>query len=170
MGDRIKIVSMTLAMIIPLFCAMFILTQEVTGERAGSFVGTWIASGQHHAFDFLEGREINTFRVKGHVNLKDNLGEMEDYWADCVGLSDSVTGCSSRCVWQNMEGDKAYIVLTGRPLEKRVKVSGEFVGGTGSLLGIEGKFTFTWSYVFTDQNLGIFTGQTKDLRGSYRIR
>jgi hypothetical protein len=68
-----------------------------------------------------------------------------------------------------MEGDKAYIVLTGQPLEKRDRVTGEFVGGTGSLRGIVGKFTFTWSSVFTNKNQGIFTGQTKDLKGSYKI-
>jgi hypothetical protein len=169
MGNRIKIFLRALAMMIPLFLMMFILTPEASAERAGSFAGTWIASGQRHTFDFMEGREVGTFRVTGHVNLKDKLGEMEDYWAECVGLLDSVTGGSARCVWRSMDGDKAYIVLTGQPLEKRDKVSGEFVGGTGSLQGIEGKFTFTWSYVFTNENQGIFTGQTKDLRGSYRI-
>ena len=68
-----------------------------------------------------------------------------------------------------MEGDKAYIVISGRPLEQRVKVTGEFVGGTGSLQDIEGTFTFTWSSVFINKNQGVFTGQTKDLMGSYKI-
>ena len=169
MGDRINFFLLAFAMIIPLFVMMFVLAPESSAERAGSFAGTWIATGQRQTFDFVEGRSVGTFRVTGHVNLKGNLAEIEDYWAECVGLSDSETGGSARCVWRSMEGDKAYIVLAGQPLEQTSKVTGEFVGGTGSLRGIEGKFTFTWSSVFTNKNQGTFTGQTKDLKGSYRI-
>lgn len=169
MGDRIKFFLLPFAMIIPLFVMMFILVPESSAERAGSFAGTWIASGQRQTFDFVEGRMVGTFRVTGHVNLKRDLGEIEDYWAECVGLSDSVAGGSARCVWRSMEGDEAYIVLTGQPLEQTSKVTGEFVGGTGSLRGIEGTFSFTWSSVFTNESQGIITGQTKDLKGSYRI-
>jgi hypothetical protein len=156
-------------LIVIFIVASTVPVQMVAAERAGTFAGTWIASGQRQTFDFVEGRVVGTFRLTGHVNLKGNLGEIEDYWAECVGLSDSATGGSARCVWRSMEGDKAYIVLTGQPLEKRDKVTGEFVGGTGSLRGIAGTFTFTWSSVFTSKNQGIFTGQTKDLKGSYKI-
>ena len=149
--------------------AFTVPVQPVAAERAGTFAGTWIASGQRQTFDFVEDRVVGTFRFTGHVNLRGNLGEIEDYWAECVGLSDSVSGGSVRCVWRSMEGDKAYIVLTGQPLEQRNKVTGEFVGGTGSLRGIKGTFTFTWSSVFTNESQGIFTGQTNDLKGSYRI-
>ena len=162
MGDGIKKILLAFAMIL-------ILTPPAVAERAGTFTGTWIASGQRHTFDFLAGREVGTFSVTGHVNLKGNLGEIEDYWAECVGLSDTETGGSARCVWRSMEGDKAYIVLTGKPLEQSNKIAGEFVGGTGSLRGIEGTFTFTWSSVYIDENQGTFAGQTLDLKGSYRI-
>jgi hypothetical protein len=50
-----------------------------------------------------------------------------------------------------------------------VQVNGEFVGGTGSLKGLTGSFTFTWTSTFTDKDQGIFTGHTQDLSGSYRI-
>mgnify|MGYP001813758749 FL=1 len=169
MGNRIKFFLLAFAMTISLLVTGFILPQDVSAERAGSFAGTWIASGQRQAFDFVEGREVSTFRLTGHVNLQDDIGEVRDYWAECIGLSDSLTGGSARCVWRSMEGDKAYIVLSGRPLEQRVKVTGEFVGGTGSLQDIEGTFTFTWSSVFINKNQGVFTGQTKDLMGSYKI-
>jgi hypothetical protein len=169
MVDRIKFYLLAFAMIIPLLVMIFILAPESSAERAGSFAGTWIASGQRQTFDFVEGRVVGTFRVTGHVNLKGDLGEIEDYWAECVGLSDSVSGGAARCVWRSMEGDKAYIVLTGQPLKQTSKVTGEFVGGTGSLRGIEGTFTFTWSSVFSNESQGLFTGQTMDLKGSYRI-
>lgn len=142
---------------------------EAVAEQSGTFSGTWIASGQRQTFDFVEGREVGTFRLTGHVNLQDEVGEEKDYWAECVGLTDSIAESSARCVWQSMEGEKVYIVLSGQPLEKRIKVTGEFVGGTGSLQGIEGTFAFTWSSVFINESQGIFTGHTKDLKGSYKI-
>ena len=169
MRERITALVLFGVLTVLFVAASTVPVQNVSAERAGTFAGTWIASGQRQTFDFVEGRVVGTFRLTGHVNLKGNLGEIEDYWAECVGLSDSATGGSARCVWRSMEGDKAYIVLTGQPLEKRDRVTGEFVGGTGSLRGIVGTFTFTWSSVFTNKNQGIFTGQTKDLKGSYKI-
>ena len=169
MIDRIKVFLLAFAMILPLFGLNFILPGDSSAGGAGSFAGSWIASGQRQAFDFVNEREVGTFRLTGHVNLRDNIGEVRDYWAECVGLSDSVSGASARCVWRSLEGDKAYIVLTGQPLKQSVQVSGEFVGGTGGLHGIEGTFTFTWASVFTNKDQGVFTGQTKDLKGFYKI-
>lgn len=169
MIDRIKVFLLAFALILPLLVMDFILPRDASAGGAGSFAGTWIASGQHQAFDFVGEREVGTFRLTGHVNLQDDIGEVRDYWAECVGLSDSVAGGSARCVWRSMQGDKAYIVITGQPLKEHVKVTGEFVGGIGGLQGIEGTFTFTWSSVFINKNQGVFTGQTKDLKGSYKI-
>lgn len=158
-----------------LLAAIFTVSQvagsvpEAAAEQSGTFSGTWIASGQRQTFDFVEGRKVGTFRLTGHVNLQVEIGEAKDYWAECVGLSDSAAGSSARCTWRSMVGEKVYIVLSGQPLEKRLQVAGEFVGGTGSLQGIGGTFSFTWSSVYVDENQGIFTGQTQDLKGSYKI-
>jgi hypothetical protein len=141
----------------------------VSAEQTGTFKGTWIASGQRQIFDFAADREVGTFKLSGHVNLKDEVGEEKDFWAECIGLSDSVAGSTVRCVWHSMEGEKTYSVLSGQPLKEGVKVTGEFVGGTGKLKGIEGSYTFTWFSVFINKNRGIITGHTKDLSGSYRI-
>jgi hypothetical protein len=142
---------------------------EAVAEQSGTFSGTWIASGQRQTFDFVEGREVGTFNLAGNVSLKEKFGGIEDFWAECVGLSDSVAGSSVRCVWRSLKCDKAYSVLSGQPLKEDVEVTGEFVGGTGSLKGLTGTFNFTWTSTFTDRDQGIFTGQTKDLRGSYKI-
>ena len=162
--------------ILMLLTSIFTISILVTGpvpeaeaEQSGTFSGTWIASGQRQTFDFVEGRKVGTFRLTGHVNLQDEIGEAKDYWAECVGLSDSAAGSSARCIWRSMVGEKVYIVLSGQPLEKRLQVTGEFVGGTGSLQGIEGTFSFTWSSVYVNENQGIFTGQTQDLKGSYKV-
>ena len=138
-------------------------------QQTGTFTATWVASGKSQPFDFVEGREVGTFNLAGNVSLKDEFGEIEDFWAECIGLSDSVTGSAVRCVWRSLKGQKAYSVLKGRTLKEGVKVNGEFVGGTGSLKGLTGSFTFTWTSTFTDEDLGMFTGHSKDLSGSYRI-
>ena len=80
-----------------------------------------------------------------------------------------MAGSSVRCVRRSLRGDKAYSVLSGQPLKEGVKVIGEFVGGTGSLKGATGTFTFTWTSTFIDKDRSIFTGYTEDISGSYRI-
>ena len=169
MRGHIQALLLSLALSVTITAAPFIFAQKASSEQTGSFTGTWIASGQRRTLDFAADREVGTFELTGHVNLKDEVGEEEDYWAECVGLSDSVAGSTARCVWRNLKGQKAYCVLSGQPLKKGVRVTGEFVGGTGNLKGIGGSFTFTWFSVFINKDQGIFTGQTKDLTGSYRI-
>ena len=158
-----------LATMVLILVTTIFFAQKTSAEQTGSFKGTWIASGQRETLDFLADREVGTFRLTGHVNLQDEVGEEKDYWAECVGLSDSVAGSTARCVWRSMENEKVFMILEGRPFKKGVKVTGEIVGGTGNLKGIEGEFAFTWFSVFTNKNQGIFTGHTKDLTGSYRI-
>lgn len=166
-----KFLNVVLLMTI-FFTAFALVTSsvsEVLAEQSGTFSGTWIASGRLQAFDFVAGRSVGTFKLAGNVSLKEEFVGIEDFWAECVGLSDSVTGGTVRCVWRSLQGDKAYSVLRGQPLKEGVKVSGEFVGGTDRLKGLTGTFNFTWMATFTDQNQGIFTGQTLDLKGTYKI-
>ena len=136
---------------------------DASAEQTGSFTGSWTASGKRQTFDFVEGREVGTFKLAGNVSLKDELGGIEDFWAERIGLSDSMAGSSVRCVWRSLNGDKAYSVLSGQPLKEDVEVTGEFVGGTGGLKGISGTFNFTWTSTFTAKNQGMFTGHTKNL-------
>ena len=145
------------------------LAPEAVAEQAGSFSGNWTASGQRQPFDFVEGREVGTFKLAGNVSLKEKFAGIEDFWAECVGLSDSVAGSSVRCVWRSLNGEKAYSVLNGQPLKEGVEVTGEFVGGSESLKGLTGTFNFTWTSTFTDKNQDIFTGHTQNLKGTYKI-
>ena len=169
MADRMKSAVLRATIIVILAVTALILVPQAVAEQSGTFSGTWIASGQRQTFDFVEGREVGTFKLAGNVSLKDEFGGIEDFWAECVGLSDSVAGGSVRCVWRSLKGEKAYSVLRGQPLKEGVKVSGEFVGGTDSLNGLTGTFNFTWKSTFTDKNQSIFTGHTQDLKGTYKI-
>ena len=169
MTDRITAGILGLAIIVIFAFTAVLALQEASAEQAGTFAGTWVASGKRQAFDFVEGRDVGTFNLAGNVSLKDEFGEIEDFWAECIGLSDSVAGSSVRCVWRSLKGSKAYSILSGQPLKEGVKVTGEFVGGTGNLKDVSGTFTFTWTSTFIDKDQGMFTGHTQDLGGSYQI-
>jgi len=47
---------------------------EASAEQAGAFAGTWVASGKRQPFDFVEGRDVGTFKLAGNVSLKDEFG------------------------------------------------------------------------------------------------
>ncbi|MEA1946971.1 MAG: hypothetical protein U9N83_06665 [Thermodesulfobacteriota bacterium] len=170
MRDRIATGMLSLAIIITVACAAIISVQAVAAEQDGTFAGTWTASGQWQPLDFEEGREVFIFKLSGHVNLKNEIGEVKDFWSECVGLWDSKTGGSTRCAWRDPNGNKAaYIVISGQLVKEDVKVTGEFVGGAGTLEGLTGTLSFTWSDVYRNETDRIVTGYTKDLTGSYGI-
>ena len=169
MKDRMESEVLRATIIVIFTVAALISVPQASAEQTGSFTGSWVASGKRQVFDFVEGREVGTFDLAGNVSLKDEFSGIEDFWAECVGLSDSVAGGSVRCVWRSLKGEKAYSILKGQPLKEGVKVTGEFVGGTDSLKGLTGTFIFTWSSVFINESQGIFTGHTKDLKGTYKI-
>ncbi len=142
---------------------------QVIAAEEGTFTGSWIASGQRQILDFIPGREVFTFRLQGHVNLKNNLGKTADFWSECAGLWDEETGSEGRCVWRSKKGGKAFIVLRGRLLEEGIKVTAEVIGGTDGLQDVEGICTFTWTSVFTDPDSGSLTAHTENIEGNYRL-
>ncbi len=157
---------------LPVAAAVVLLVLQVAPAQAaeeGTFTGTWIASGQRQVLEFIPEREVYTFRLQGHVNLKNNLGKTKDFWSECTGLWDDKTGSEGRCAWRSLDGEKAFIVLRGRLMEEGIQVTAEVVGGTGSLQNVEGIFTFTWSSVFTDPNTGSLTAHTETIEGKYYI-
>jgi len=139
--------------------------------ESGTFRGTWIANGTREVFPFSDDRKISTFKLSGHVNLQTSFGKTKDYWSDCVGLTDTVTGVVARCVWKDLDGTNVYITLQSESLGTENKFSGVIIGGSGPLQGITGDLSFTWSsFVFQridDQST--VTGQTLDLHGNYQV-
>lgn len=144
-------------------------SQDAFAEETGSFEGTLTASGNRQALDFIEGRPVFTFRLEGHVNLKNAVGETGDFWAKWAGLWDAKTGGTARCVWDDMQGQKIYVVLTGTQLKEGATLTGEFVGGTGDFKGIQGNLIFTWTSASFNTGEKVITGYSKDLKGTYRI-
>lgn len=158
------------AMVLSIVMVLMMFMGTTSAGQVGTFSGTWTASGNYQPLDFVEGREVATFRISGHVNLTTAVGEVADYWSECSGLWDEKTGSATRCVWRDADGmNKAYSVLEGRVLEKGIQVTGRFVGGTGKLQGLAGELSFTWTTVFRNRTEKMLTGHTENLTGSYRL-
>jgi hypothetical protein len=154
-----------------LLLATFSFTNSHAAE-SGEFKGSWIANGTRTTFPFGDGRQVFTFKLAGHVSLQTTLAKKKDYWADCIGLADSMTGLSGRCVWKDLAGPEIYLTMQSDRLQQGSQVVGTIVGGTGPLSGISGDLLFNWSSVITQTDAeGIVnvSGETRNLGGRYRI-
>jgi hypothetical protein len=159
-----------IAMCVVLLLTTPLMTQSNAAE-SGEFKGTWIANGIRTPFHFGDGRQVFTFKLAGHVSLQNPLGKQKDFWADCVGLADTMTGLVGRCVWKDLAGPEIYLMLQSDKLQQGSLVTGTLVGGSGRFAGISGELTFNWSSVIVQmeaEGIVSVTGQTKNLSGSYR--
>jgi hypothetical protein len=155
------------------FFLVFGFQADGCAAEAGEFSGKWIANGVKEVFISNSDIQIYTFDFSGHINLQSSLGKKNDYWAECVGLSDSATGATARCVWKDLDGAEIYVSLQSGAIKKDKRVTGIILGGSEKLEGISGEFSYSWSSVSTQLNENgrktTITGQTLDLSGSYVI-
>ena len=159
-----------------LVCVVLLLaTPPMTKSHAaesGEFKGGWIANGTRALFPFGNGRQVFTFKISGHVNLKTTLNKKNDYWSECIGLADSATGIVGRCVWKDLAGPEIYLTIQSNQLQQGSQVTGTIVGGNGPLTGISGEMSFNWSSVIlqTDaEGIANVSGQTQNLSGRYQV-
>jgi hypothetical protein len=148
---------------------LIVLLAEGAAQETGTFKGTLNAMGEKKSIDFTENRSVFTFFLQGHVNLKDGVGNTADFWAQWVGLWDTETGGTARCVWKNENGAKIFLVIDGNQLEKGAHLEGTLVGGTGPFKGIEGNLSFTWTSLSLETGDHVIAGYAKNIEGSYRI-
>ena len=151
---------------------MSALTPDGHSAESGEFKGAWIANGTRTPFPFGDERQVFTFKLAGHVNLQSVLDKKKDYWAECVGLADSVTGIIGRCVFKDLTGPEIYLTIQSDKLLQGSQVTGTIVGGTGKHAGISGDLSFNWSSVIVDTDAnGIITitGETRNLGGRYLV-
>ncbi len=142
-----------------------------SAATSGEFSGAWVANGSRVKFPFGADREIYTFKLSGSVRLKTKVGVEKNYWSDCVGFSDTVSGAVARCVWKDLNGSEIYIALKSKPLHEGGQVTGTIVGGSDHLKGISGDLSFVWSTFSTQKEAGksMIMGQTLDLKGTYQL-
>jgi len=159
------------------FCINLALVLPVQSVRISaaadsvSFSGTWAANGTKEILSMGTDRNAALFRLSGHVNLKNEVGEKKDYWSECIGLADTKTGSKARCVWRSSDGQEIYLVLESNNFTEKSKISGKLVGGTGAAAGITGTIQFIWSSLSShSENKGTSVGgYAKELSGTYQL-
>lgn len=147
------------------------LVKQGYAAEPQSFSGTWVANGSKEVLSMGEKRQVATFRLAGHVNLMNDVGKVNDYWAECIGLADSEAGSIARCVWRGLNDQEIYLTLQGEKLAEGSSVTGKIVGGTGSASGITGSIQFKWSSMSTQSanNATAVGGYAKELTGTYQL-
>lgn len=153
------------------FVAPISFIEQGYAAEPQSFSGTWVANGSKEVLSMGENKQVAIFRFAGHVNLKDDVGKVNDYWAECIGLADSEAGSNARCVWRGLNDQEIYLTLQGEKLAEGSSVTGKIVGGTGSASGITGSIQFTWSSMSTQSanNATAVGGYAKELKGTYQL-
>ena len=167
--NRILVV-LTLFILIK-FCPSPLVGDSRADDKSGTFSGTWVANGSKDTLSFGVNREAALFRLSGHVNLKNGVGNERDYWSECIGLADSETGSTIRCVWTGINDTKIFLVLKGEGLSRGNSVTGDIVGGTGTAEGITGMIQFEWSSMstYSVNDITSVGGYAKELSGSYKL-
>lgn len=165
-----------LSFLLPFLASVFLTTfpQSFTAfaqDTTQSFTGSWTANGTRETLAFGEERDTALIKLSGHVNLQDELGKEKDYWSTCIGLVDTQTGSDVRCVWKGLKGTEIFIVLQADEIAEKSKVTGEVVGGTGAVKGVQGTLKFTWSSLTfqTTNKIKEMGGFTTDIQGTYTL-
>ena len=160
--------KLLILLILTFWCTTMV--SSVPAAEEGTFTGTWDANGSKEVLALGSAREASLFKLSGHVRLTNKIGKESDFWADCIGLSDSETGSDIRSVWRSLDGDEIYLVMKGTKMEKGSSITGTIIGGTGQAKGITGTLRFTWSMIFKeDNNETEIGGFSNDLSGTYKL-
>ena len=144
---------------------------SVLAAEDGAFAGTLVANGSKEVLALGSERDTALFKLSGHEKLKNKIGKESNYWSECIGLADSVTGSDIRCVWRSLDGHEIYLTMKGTRMEKGSSITGSIIGGTGAAKGITGTLQFTWStmsFKQVDSETGI-SGFSKDVSGTYKL-
>jgi len=154
------------------------VAQPQGGAKRGSFSGHWSMSGDTQPLSLGPGRQVATFQIEGLFNVRDDAGVLEDFWSECIGLSDPVPGGAARCVWEDSDGDRIYSELAGQTLlgQDVASVEGRLVGGTGKYTGIQGRYSLTWTSIFQAPEDQVFerhkrkyAGFARSIKGDWRL-
>lgn len=150
---------------------ILLLSNLGQAEKGGEFTGAWVANGTREVMKFGPDREAALFKLSGHVNLKGEVGGITDYWSQCIGLADSMTGSQVRCTWRSSGGTLLYLTLTAERMGQDAIVRGSIIGGTGGAEGITGSLEFKWSSMsFQSENETVYVGgYAKELKGTYQL-
>lgn len=161
----------TKAVLLQVAMTVSLIGMQANAGESGSFTGTWVANGSQEPLPYMEGRNVALFKLAGHVNLKDQIGQESDYWSECIGLADSQVGSDARCTWRSPHGQEIYLTLKSKQMKEGSSVSAAIIGGSGAAEGITGTLSFTWSSMSLqrEQGTSVIGGYAKELSGTYQL-
>src|SRR5258705_5050483 len=111
-----------------------------------AFEGTWSAAGKRHTLELGPDHQASSFYLTGSLLLSGPQRLGVGFRAQAIGLSDSRTGMSARCVWTDEDGDEVFSELKGATVATGGLVEGAIIGGTGRYAGVTGEYSFHWQY------------------------
>lgn len=172
MGNGTRKLYILLVLVFWCLAASESMVSSVLAAEDGTFAGSWVANGSKEVLTLGSERETALFKLSGHVNLLNNkIGKEQNFWSECIGLADSVSGSDIRCVWRSLDGQEIYLTMKGTRMEKGSSITGSIIGGTGAAKGITGTLHFTWSSMSFKQanNETGIGGFSKDVSGTYKL-
>ena len=138
--------------------------------REGTFEGNWSVKGTTHPVE-ASGRTMALVRVEGRVTVRSSGGLATQFGAECVAVSDKVTGGVGRCVWTDEAGEKIFFEIGGSvvgPMGTSRDARGRVIGGTGRYEGIEGSWDLEWLFVDSALDDTRFKGYVTKLEGRWK--
>lgn len=112
----------------------------------GSFEAQWSVKGTREELSFGSVGSQAIFKHQGRLTVLRSNGLVGSAFSSCIGLSDTRTGSSGRCVWVTDGGDEIFseVNRVPSPAGQGGKGVGRLVGGTGRFAGIEGSYEMRW--------------------------
>lgn len=152
--------------------------QDTPSAKEGTFKARWVVRGTRQRLDFGPDREVFSFQIQGRLDVEADSGTLVDLQSKCVGMRDSKTGGMARCTWRDPDGDQIFSELSGNILGAQTTVQGTIVGGTGEYAGMQGDYSFTWSWQrfaraqtqeYFERQAPTLQGYATDLTGTWRL-
>jgi len=157
---------------------LLLLTACVSSPRASTphsanadwheFQGTWTAVGSRHILYLDAHRNASISSFSGSLMLAGRSRPNVGFRSEAIVFNDSVTGLIGRAIWIDERGDRVVSELRGEGTAENNKITGAFVGGTGSYFGATGTYEFSWRFILQDED-GSVQGESVGLRGRVRI-
>ncbi|HTR03803.1 MAG TPA: hypothetical protein VMN82_11445 [Thermoanaerobaculia bacterium] len=111
------------------------------------FSATWTLAGTRTTLPTEGARPAAVVHVSG--SLVTTKGDVigRGFYGEVIGFDDGGTLLVGRAVFTDERGDKVFATLRAQPLGTGRTATGTITGGTGRWAGLEGDFTFSWTFV-----------------------
>lgn len=136
--------------------------------QEGDFDGSWSAAGARRSISLGSDRSASAINLSGTMLLTGPGRPALGFRAEIIGLTDTQTGFVGRAVWTDAQGEQVFSELTGEGTDRRNRIAGTIIGGTGRYRGAGGAYEFAWEYVIELED-GSIQGRAVGLKGHYKL-